>query len=148
MLTVEIITPERSTFSGQARRVSVPTEKGILGIGSGHIPLLATLTAGEVVVTPANGQPEYLAVAGGFLEVLDNTVRILADSALHAKDLHEAEIKQAIERAEAAKASASSRHEFDVAVEQIERNIARLKVARKHSHGGRRASLDLEENNR
>ena len=137
MVRVEVITPERIAYEGEGILVTVPTTDGLLGIGAGHVPLLASLKAGEVIVRRPGGEDEFLAVAGGFVEILPTVVRVLADSAEHAHELNEAVIKEAIAAAEHAKKEAVNQIQFAEASVLIENNLVRLRVAqRKHSHGG------------
>ena len=137
MVRVEVITPERVAYEGEGTLITIPTSDGVLGVGGGHIPLLASLKAGEVIVRKASGD-EHLAVAGGFVEILPDIVRIMADSAEHAHELDELAIKEAIASAQRAKEEASGKVQFIQANALIEHNLARLKVAqRKRSHGGR-----------
>ena len=137
MVRVEVITPERIAYEGEGTLVTVPTTDGLLGVGAGHVPLLANLKAGEVIVRRSGGKDEYMAVAGGFVEILPDVVRVMADSAEHAEELNELVINEAIKAAERAKGEAKNQVQFAEASALIEHNLARLKVAqRKHSRGG------------
>ena len=145
MIRVEVITPERLAYEGEGTLVSVPTVNGILGIGAGHIPLLASLKPGEVIIRRSDGDV-FMAVAGGFVEVLPNIVRVMADSAEHATEINELAVKEAVAAAQRAKEEAKDHVQFSQASALIEHNLARLKVAqRKHSHGGR-PSISQEDN--
>ncbi len=138
MIRVEVITPERIVYEGEGQLVIIPTTNGILGVGAGHIPLLAPLKAGEVIIRKPKGD-EFMAVAGGFVEISGTLIRILADSAEHAEEINEAAVKQAIAEAERAKENAKNDVQFTQASALIEHNLARLKVAqRRHSRGGGR----------
>ena len=76
---VEVITPEKQVFSGEAKVVSLPGSDGSLGLLDNHAPLITTLREGTVKVTEAGGQVHELAVKGGTVEVLNNKVTILAE---------------------------------------------------------------------
>lgn len=78
-MTVEILTPEKSIFSGEAKFVSVPGADGSLGIMNDHAPLITTLKAGVIKVEDDKGKNETFDVNGGTLEVLNNKVTILAE---------------------------------------------------------------------
>ena len=78
-MIVEIITPDKDIFNGEAQFVSVPGIDGSLGILDNHAPLITTLTEGEVLVRKTDGSEENIAVSGGVLEVLRNKVIILAE---------------------------------------------------------------------
>lgn len=133
-MKIEILTPERKINEYEGDEVIVPTLNGVVGIRSGHVPFVAPLKAGEVVVKQGKNDTEHYAVAGGFVEVVANNVRILADSAEHASELNPTIIQEAIKRAQEAKSKATDSHELADAAALIEANLARLKVAnRKHA---------------
>ena len=76
---IEIATPERSFVKEAAVRAQIPGKDGYMGILPGHAALLSELGSGELKVTSA-GKIESFMVTGGYLEVRDNVVRVLADS--------------------------------------------------------------------
>jgi len=97
-LELEIATPERELVREQVSDVQVPGKDGYLGILPGHAALLGQLGAGALSYTAA-GRHHYLAIDGGFLEVLDDHVRVLADSAERAEDIDLAKAKADLQRA-------------------------------------------------
>ena len=76
-ITLEIVTPERQVLVEQADEVVLPSLEGYMGVLPGHAPLLAQLDVGEVSYRVGN-QRHFLAVTGGFAEVLRESVSILA----------------------------------------------------------------------
>lgn len=78
-MKVEIITPDANVFAGEATALQVPGTDGLLGILSGHAPLVSTLKAGKVKVTVEKGEEKFFDINGGVVEVLNNTVMILAE---------------------------------------------------------------------
>jgi F-type H+-transporting ATPase subunit epsilon len=95
---VNIVSAEGEIFSGDADMVFAPARAGEIGIAPRHAPLLTTLKPGSVRVQ--SGETEKLFyVTGGILEVQPHLVTVLADSALHADQLDEAEALAARERA-------------------------------------------------
>ncbi|HAW73135.1 MAG TPA: ATP synthase F1 subunit epsilon [Flavobacteriales bacterium] len=76
-MTVYILTPDATLFSGEATYVGLPGSDGSMGIMDRHAALITTLKAGEVLVRGAQGE-ETFAVKGGTVEVLNNVVTILA----------------------------------------------------------------------
>tara|TARA_B100001750_G_scaffold53033_1_gene40242 strand:- start:797 stop:1054 length:258 start_codon:yes stop_codon:yes gene_type:complete len=82
-MKLEIITPESVIYTGDVESVIAPGSEGELGILPHHASLMTALQSGEIKVT-ANGQANSYSVSGGFLEVKDNQVTILADSAVNA----------------------------------------------------------------
>jgi F-type H+-transporting ATPase subunit epsilon len=81
-LHFELVTPEKLVMSDNVYMVVVPGTEGDSGIMAGHAPYMTTLKNGEVSVyrTPG-GQPERVAVTGGFAEVSDRGLTVLAESA-------------------------------------------------------------------
>jgi F-type H+-transporting ATPase subunit epsilon len=76
---IEITTPEKLVASKQADYAEVPGKDGYLGILPGHAALLSELGAGDLKVT-SGGKTESFTISGGYVEVRDNHVRVLADS--------------------------------------------------------------------
>ena len=98
-LELEVATPERLLVREQATEVQVPGKNGYMGILPGHAALLSQLGSG-VLDYVAGGQRRYLAVAGGFLEVLPGYVIVLADVAERAEDIDAARARLALQRAQ------------------------------------------------
>jgi len=81
-LHFELVTPDRLVASGEVYMVVVPGTEGESGIMAGHAPYMTTLKNGEIAVYKSAGaQPERIAVTGGFAEVSDKGLTILAESA-------------------------------------------------------------------
>lgn len=78
LLQVEIATPERLVASASADSAQIPGKEGYLGILPGHAALLSELGDGELSFT-LSGAPERFKVSGGYVEIRDNHVRVLAD---------------------------------------------------------------------
>lgn len=133
-LRFELTTPERVVLKVEADGATVPTESGEITVLPGHIPLVSTLRAGMITLHK-DGEEEYLAVSGGFVEVRPgNVVIILADAADRAEDLDLQKVEAARERARAL--LEEKRHVDDVgataAIAALEHELARIKVLHKH----------------
>lgn len=77
-LRVSVISPTRVGFDGEGESVIVPAYDGLLGILYNHAPMMVLLGDGELLIR--DGQEEHrLQVSGGFLQVVDNTVSVLAE---------------------------------------------------------------------
>jgi len=98
----EIASAEQEIFSGRVEHLVAAGSLGDLGIHPGHAPLLTALIPGPVRIVTQNGEEEIYYVSGGFLEVQPGTVNILADTAVRADDLDEANASQAMKEAEEA----------------------------------------------
>lgn len=78
-MKLEIITPDKNLYSGDAKSIIAPGIDGSLGILENHAPLITTLTKGKVEITEANGTSLSFDVNGGVLEVNANKAVILAE---------------------------------------------------------------------
>jgi F-type H+-transporting ATPase subunit epsilon len=114
---VDIVSAEGAIFSGDANMVFAPAKMGELGIAPRHAPLLTDLKPGAVRVQTGEGEKLFY-VTGGVLEIQPHLVTVLADSALHAHQLDEAEALAARERAR--EALAGKHGEVDLARAQAE----------------------------
>jgi len=81
-LHFELVTPDRMVASGDVYMVVIPGTEGQSGIMAGHAPYMTTLKNGEIAVYRTQGaQPERIPVTGGFAEVSDRGLTVLAESA-------------------------------------------------------------------
>jgi F-type H+-transporting ATPase subunit epsilon len=77
---IEVVTPEKLVLEQQAEFAEIPGKDGYLGILAGHAALLSELGEGALKVT-SGGETREMTVSGGYVEVRDNHVRVLADKA-------------------------------------------------------------------
>ena len=80
MLTVSVVSPERTLFEGEAESLVAPAFDGEVGIMSMHAPMLTLLGSGELRLNASGGERRF-SVIGGFLEVADDRVRIVTERA-------------------------------------------------------------------
>ena len=85
-MRVSVISAERSVFDGEAESVVAPAYDGQVGILPRHAPFMTLLGTGIVKIRHSGGVPTQVRVAGGFLQVAANVVRIVAGSASPAAD--------------------------------------------------------------
>jgi len=81
VLKVEVVTPEKRVWSGEAKMISARTLEGDLGVLPGHAPLLGVLADGTVSVKAIDGSTNDFVINGGFISVSNNRVSILGESA-------------------------------------------------------------------
>lgn len=129
-IQLQIITAEREVFSGQVDALNAPGVEGQLGILPDHAPLMTVLQPGELTVR-TGGEESYLALSGGYLEVLGNQVIILADAAEDVDEIDEQRAQQAVELARQRIASRESDVELEQAVASLRRAQVRVTVARR-----------------
>jgi F-type H+-transporting ATPase subunit epsilon len=125
---IEVVTAERELYNGEADSLIAPGSEGELGILPRHAALLTTLKAGEMLIK-LGGAEEPLFVSGGFLEVSDNKVTVLAESAEHAEEIDQARAEAARRRAQELLAQAQSDVERAELLGALERAVARIHVA-------------------
>ena len=80
-LTVEVVSPEKRVWSGEAKMVSARTLEGDTGVLPNHAPLLGVLVDGSVSIEAVDGTRQEFKINGGFLSVSNNRVSILGQSA-------------------------------------------------------------------
>ena len=129
---VDVVSAEESIYSGEAEFVVLPGEAGELGIYPRHTPLITRIRPGTVRIKPADGSEEQLIfVAGGILEVQPKVITVLADTAIRGKDLDEAKAREALRKAEEARARAKDKQELATVESEVSSLAAQLAAIRK-----------------
>jgi F-type H+-transporting ATPase subunit epsilon len=133
MLKFKIVTPERIMLETEVDSVSLPTPMGEITVLAHHIPLVSSLSAGELHYKKGE-HADFFAVSGGFVEIKKNgEVVVLADTAEFGHEIDEKRAEEARERAkQLMKSSYHDETSHATAAAIIEKNLARVKVARKH----------------
>jgi F-type H+-transporting ATPase subunit epsilon len=127
-LQLEIVTPDRALVREEMDEVQVPGSEGYLGILPGHAPLLATLNVGELWFRIGR-EKHYLAIAGGFVEVLPDRVTVLAQIAERAQDIDVARAEAARTRAEERLVRPSIEFDIERARAALLKSLIRIQVA-------------------
>jgi len=129
----KIVTPERTVFESEVDQVTLPTQEGEITVLPNHIPLISVLSPGELVAKK-DGEEIAMAVSGGMIEVRKNEITILADTAERAEEIDIKRAEEAKDRAEKLKEERiqSDETQYATAAAIFEKNLARIKVARKH----------------
>ncbi len=136
-MRLEIVTAERVVYSEDVDVLVAPGIDGQLGILPNHAPLMTVLQPGELRVVK-DGEDTYMAVSGGFLEVMANTVTILADTAEHAEEIDVERAERAVQRARDRIESIGADIDLERATATLRRSQARLSVAGRRIPGMRR----------
>ena len=127
-LTLEIVTPERVVLSEEVDHVVLPTEAGgEIDVLPGHIPLMTMIEPGELRYYKG-GQPESIAIARGFIQVIGDTVAVLTEGAIEVDEIEVTSLEEARARAAEALEEARQRGEDPEILEQLETR-ARFTVA-------------------
>ena len=142
-LHLQLVTPERTVLSEEVDSLTCPTSEGLITLLPGHAPLVATLASGELTVKSKQGN-HFIHVAGGFVEVRpNNEIIILADGAEHSYEIDIERAEQAKKEAEELlKQQTTASEEYATTAWMLQKNLNRIKIARKHSH--RRTGINHE----
>jgi F-type H+-transporting ATPase subunit epsilon len=81
MLKVSVISPERVLYEGEATQVVAPAYDGEVGILTGHAPMMSLLGKGSLRISGGSGAGSQFQIEGGFLQVVDNHVRVVTEKA-------------------------------------------------------------------
>jgi F-type H+-transporting ATPase subunit epsilon len=127
-ILLEIVTPERKVLSETVDIVMAPGELGEFGVLPGHIPFLCKLKVGELRYR-VGATYRHIAIMGGYAEVLNNQVTILAAAAEAEIEIDVIRARAARERAERRIAETRDKLEFARAQAALQRAMARLRVA-------------------
>ena len=126
---LDILTPEKVVFSDSIEMVTAPGGLGEFGVLPGHAALITTLEIGEVVIKKDNRE-YWLAISGGFAEVENDKVTILAEAAELAQEI---DIKRAetakIQAEEKLKSLSSDDSQFSEVALSLKRATNRIKVS-------------------
>jgi F-type H+-transporting ATPase subunit epsilon len=127
-LTLEIVTPEKRVLTTGADEVRAPGVQGGFGIRANHAPFMTALEPGRLTAV-LGGQEQHYAVGGGFLQVSDNKVIVLADTAEAAADIDVERAKKALaESTERLRTLSEQDQAFSAESSRVRRAAARLSV--------------------
>ena len=96
---LEVATPERLLIQEQVTEAQIPAASGMIGVLPDHAPLLGELGTGELSYNGREGR-RTVVVSGGWVQVLNNEVRVMADSAEHASEIDVSRAEAALKRAQ------------------------------------------------
>ena len=129
---LEIITPKRIVFKGEVTSFSAPGTEGGFQVLHSHAPLLSSLKIGEVKITGENGSEAKYAVSGGFVEVRENNVLLLAETAERNDEIDTDRAKAARDRAQQRIAEKKADTDMERAKLALYRALNRLKISDAH----------------
>ncbi len=126
---LEIVTPEKILFKDEVEFMVAPAVDGEIGVMRNHAPLVAALKIGVLRYRDAKSTEKRVAVSGGFMEIIDNTGRILAETAELGENIDVLRAKAARERAERRLAQRDETINAIRAEQALKRAIARIRAA-------------------
>lgn len=124
----DIASAEEQLFSGRVEFLVATGTQGDLGVYPGHAPLLTALVPGPIRLVKQNGEEQIYYVSGGYLEVQPDVVSVLADTAVRAADVDEANAVKAIEDAKNAINKQTAEMEYGTAAARLAEAAAQLRV--------------------
>ncbi|MDD6813312.1 MAG: ATP synthase F1 subunit epsilon [Akkermansia muciniphila] len=131
----KIITPLRTALEAEVLGVKLPGTDGEMEVMPGHTGIITSVANGELVYRPAAGEPVSLFVGGGFLQVENDNVLLVTDTAVSAGEIDTDSVGEAVERAQKAlreKASVLSREELVYLEAAIAKQMAMLEYRKHH----------------
>jgi F-type H+-transporting ATPase subunit epsilon len=135
-MILEIITAERQVYSDEVDMVIAPGIDGQLGILPRHAPLMTMLKPGELTVRKEGEEDIYVAVSGGFMEVLGNRVSILADACERSDEIDEERAQQAVQRAQERLANRGDEMGLERTMASLRRAQVRVDLVRRRRPRG------------
>jgi len=131
-LRLEIVTPSGVAFKDDVEMVTLPAVDGAIGVRPRHLPILTRIAPGEAVAL-SRGSEQALAVGEGLAVITGDRVSIVTDMAIAAKDIDEAQIQAARERALARLHDKISDEEIATVNASLARALAQLRVKQRRA---------------
>lgn len=126
---LEVVTPDRLVIQEEVESVIVPSKSGEMGIWAHHSPIISALEIGVVSFGPKHGKKRKLALGGGFLEMTDNKLTIMANTAELGEEIDFLRAQRAKERAEKRLADQQAEYDFHRARVALQKAISRIEAA-------------------
>jgi F-type H+-transporting ATPase subunit epsilon len=128
----KIVTPEKTAYEAEVDQATLPTQEGEITILPNHLSYIASLVPGEIWVKKGEEETS-LSISGGFIEFHGNELIVLADTAERAEDIDLKRAEEGRQKAEELKKQkAMDENEFAAVAAAIQKESARIRVARKH----------------
>lgn len=137
-MKLEIVTPTGTAYSADVEMVTLPSVDGDIGVYPRHVPMLTRIRPGEILVRTSGGthqgeqdSDDVLAVGEGLVAITADHVAIVTDMAIAAKDIDEAKVEEARQRAVARLQDKISDEEVATVNASLARSLAQLRVKRR-----------------
>ncbi|WP_373084323.1 F0F1 ATP synthase subunit epsilon [Sneathiella sp.] len=99
MITMDLVSPEKLMLSAEYEMVVVPGAEGDFAVLAGHAPIISTLRPGVISIYEGDKEKERIFVNGGFAEVSNDKLTVLAEEAIYVADLNRADLEQRVQNA-------------------------------------------------
>ncbi len=100
MVTMDLVSPEKLLLSDAYEMVVVPGAEGDFAVMAGHTPITSTLRPGVISIYEGDTEKDRIFVNGGFVQVSDDKITVLAEEAIHVADLNRSDLEQRIQNAQ------------------------------------------------
>ena len=128
--TLSVVAPDREVVAENVTSVVAPGTSGYFGVMADHLPLVAALKPGLLEYLDANGQRNFVYVGGGFVEVKNNRMTVLADEASRARDIDLSRAESDLEIARRALRGEDTEMDSTQAIIEVEKAMQRIRAAR------------------
>jgi F-type H+-transporting ATPase subunit epsilon len=128
---IEIATPERLLAREKAIRAQIPAKEGFIGVLPDHASLLSELGIGAMTYATPGNQLYSLAIRGGFLEIHDNVVRVLSDTAERGQEIDVSQAEKDLKKAQDEMVNPALGIDIASALSAVQHAQARIDAARK-----------------
>lgn len=127
---LSVVAPDREVVGESVTSVIAPGTSGYFGVLADHLPLVASLKPGLLEYLDGSGQRHFVYVGGGFVEVKNNKVTVLADEAARARDIDLSRAESDLENARRALRGEDTEITSEQAVLEVEKAVQRIRAAR------------------
>jgi len=139
MISFELVTLTGIKHKEKVYQVSLPTPDGLIAIYKDHAPLVSLTSNGVISVRRESNHPDdmleqYAINSGGVIEIANDTVRVLVDEAYNGKDIDEKQAQAAYDHAKQLAAEAGDEESLEQAMNNLDREAVRLRLAELKRH--------------
>ncbi len=128
--SLSVVAPDREVIGENVTSVVAPGTSGYFGVMADHLPLVASLKPGLLEYLDPMGARHFVYIGGGFVEVKNNRMTVLADEAARARDIDVARAEQDLDQARRALRGEDTELNEEQAVLEVEKAIQRIRAAR------------------
>tara|TARA_B100001094_G_scaffold283984_1_gene297118 strand:+ start:10518 stop:10937 length:420 start_codon:yes stop_codon:yes gene_type:complete len=130
-IQLDVVSVEKSIFSGKVQHIQVTGSEGEMGIKAGHAPLITSIKPGMVHIVKEDNTDAYIYISGGMLEIQPSNVSVLADVAARAEDLDEQAALSAKKQAEEKLSNKGQDFDHNAASQELIQAVAQLQLIKK-----------------
>lgn len=123
---IEILSPQGIVFKGDLVSASFPTASGIITVLPGHANLVTKLRSGEIIINSSNGIKK-ITVSGGFVEITNNIVNVVAEFAAQSDESNRQKIRQAVKLAKTMKSKRKEFIDMSVIESELKKSVVDMK---------------------